>query len=177
MPRATDGPVTRRKRWAIRRQRYGSSIIVCIALFIAFIAVKVAGDANDNAKAATRAALEANANAQAATKAATRATALAEAQVQALIQETAERRDQSCKISEQKQRGDVDQLKQTYDFLTNPPPGLENLVPIALTQLPQVEREAKADDAPAFCDEPGVGEPEPDPKLPKRPKGLPELSK
>ncbi len=85
------------------------------------------------------------------------------------------RRDQSCRQSEAKHQADVNELKRTYRFLTNPKkrallgPGLARLI---ILTLPAREREARVDPAPPFCDEPGIGLPEPDPKIPERPKGL-----
>lgn len=151
--RATDGPSTRWRRLLVWWQRIGSTLVVAIALGIAAYAVHIAGKANDNAE---------------------EAVTLAKAQVRALALESLERRDQQCRISEQKQRADVDLLRQSYAFILHPPPGLADLVPIALAQLAKTEKDARLDDAPPFCDAPNVGEPEPDPVVPRRPKGIPE---
>lgn len=85
------------------------------------------------------------------------------------------RRDQSCRQSEAKHLADVQELRRTYRFLTDPAKrrllgrGLARLI---ILTLPQREREARVDPAPPFCDEPGIGLPEPDPTVPKRPQGL-----
>lgn len=95
--------------------------------------------------------------------------------VRDLEQEGTERRDQSCLIFETKQRGDVRALERTYNYLS----GLsahelgESINRAVLANLPNVIREAQTDDAPAYCDEPNVGLPEPDDRIPKRPKNLP----
>lgn len=88
--------------------------------------------------------------------------------------EGAERRDQTCTIDERTQAEDVYELRQTYDFLADPPPGQEGLAALILPNLPKSEADARLDDAPPFCDERGVGLPEPDPVLPCRPPVLVE---
>lgn len=96
-------------------------------------------------------------------------------------QETLERRDQSCSIFERKQREDVNQLRQTYQYILSLSPSQlkEPLNTAILTFLPETEKAAKIDDAPAFCDEvtedgKDIGEPEPDPLVPERPDGIPK---
>jgi hypothetical protein len=90
--------------------------------------------------------------------------------------EAEERRHETCLINERKQRMDVDALQRTYEYLA----GLsaeqlaQPLNRAVLAQLPRTVREAQVDDAPRYCDEPGVGEPEPDPRLPVAPENLPE---
>jgi hypothetical protein len=86
-----------------------------------------------------------------------------------------ERRDQTCTQSEREHLVKVQELRRTYGFLTNPKkrrllgPGLTKLV---ILGLPRTEREARVDPAPPFCNEPGIGLPEPDPVIPPRPHGL-----
>jgi hypothetical protein len=84
-----------------------------------------------------------------------------------LASEGADRRDQSCRLFEADHLADVEQLKRTYSYLDR------QTVPSELTReivrrLPELEREARIDGAPAYCDEPGVGLKEPDPVLPPR---------
>lgn len=85
--------------------------------------------------------------------------------------ETATRRDQLCSILEQREQTDVDALKRTYEYLA----GLsvkqlgEPLNRAVLAQLPSTVRAAETPDAPLYCDDPGVGLPEP-----ARPVGLPK---
>ena len=90
--------------------------------------------------------------------------------------ESAERRDQTCNLFETDHLQDVRQLRATYRYLAGLP--LEErtrpLTQAVLQGLPQLEREARADPAPDFCDEPFVGLPEPDPVIPKR-RTFPEL--
>jgi hypothetical protein len=84
------------------------------------------------------------------------------------------RRDQACAISEAKQRRDIDSLRRTYDYLLTLSP-TEKRDPInraVLAGLPRTEADARLDDAPPYCDEPGIGEPEPDPTIPRRPIAL-----
>lgn len=85
--------------------------------------------------------------------------------------ERVERINQSCTISERKQRKDVEELRRIYTFLTKPDPTrLERqLRPLIIANLSVLEAEALEDDAPEYCDAEGVGEAEPDPELPPRP--------
>jgi hypothetical protein len=91
----------------------------------------------------------------------------------ALRAENRERRDQACAISEHKQETDIMKLKRTYAYLLRQPrEALEekNSLPSEVVRaLPQSEEEARTDDAPPFCDEPGIGLKEPDMKVPSRP--------
>lgn len=99
------------------------------------------------------------------------AVAGTEATVKDLRREGEERRDQSCRIQERKQEADVQQLRRTYTFLL----GLKPAAPLrraVITLLPQIEDDARQDDAPPYCNAPGVGLPEPDPVVPKRPPSL-----
>jgi len=84
------------------------------------------------------------------------------------------RRDQACTISERKQLADVQQLRRTYAYLLSlsPRERRSRLNMAVLQQLPSVEQEARFDDAPKFCDQPHLGLPEPDSKIPKRPRAL-----
>jgi hypothetical protein len=67
-------------------------------------------------------------------------------------------------------------LRKTYLYLEQLKPAERRttLNRFILHKLPSVEREARTDQAPGFCDEPGIGLPEPDPRIPQRPKGLRE---
>jgi hypothetical protein len=98
-----------------------------------------------------------------------------------LRDEGAQRRNQTCVIFERKQKKDVDQLRDTYHYLAQLSPreyaeakaGRGELLNRAvIANLPKTVADAKEDDAPEFCDAPGVGLPEPDPVLPKRPRRL-----
>lgn len=85
--------------------------------------------------------------------------------------EQAERRDQLCGLFEADHLADVKVLQGRYRLLSDPDrrallgAGLTRLVVLGLGEI---EREARTDTAPEFCDEPGVGLPEPDPVLPRR---------
>lgn len=106
------------------------------------------------------------------------AVALAVWSVWANQSETKKRIDQTCSIQETKQKNDVQALEQTYRYLSQLS-GKELAQPLnkaVLANLPGVIREAETDDAPKFCDDPGVGLPEPDPVLPKRPPNIPPVS-
>lgn len=99
-------------------------------------------------------------------------TALVLVSLYRLQVEAQQRRDQSCTIQEKKQLADVTQLKQTYKFLLDPASKKSGLYKVVLISLPRAESEAREDDAPAFCDEPDVGLPEPDSKIPPRPASI-----
>ena len=87
-----------------------------------------------------------------------------------IVAENRERRDQSCALSERDHLADVKRLRRTYAYLRRLPRDEwgTNLTREVVRGLPDLEREARVDVAPAFCDEPNIGLPEPDPKLPAR---------
>lgn len=89
--------------------------------------------------------------------------------------EAATRIQQTCTIFETQQLDDVERLRGTYRYLSGLSEGerRESLNRAVLAQLPTVEREAGADDAPDYCDAHGVGLREPDPVVPCRPRSLP----
>jgi hypothetical protein len=91
--------------------------------------------------------------------------------------ETKERRHQICLSAEREHLGNVTRLLRTYDYLQelDPQRPLSLLNKAILRQLPDVELEARTDQAPEFCDEPDLGLPEPDPLVPPRPDSIPEL--
>jgi hypothetical protein len=76
------------------------------------------------------------------------------------------RRDETCKLFERQHAADVQQVAQTIRFLNHPPRLLAGLVVFAEAQLPQTYRDAVASTEPSYCNEPGVGLPEPGPVLP-----------
>lgn len=88
----------------------------------------------------------------------------------AFVVESRNRRDEACTISEREHLQDVDKLRRTYSYL-------DALTPIEVSQtinqfiianLNEQEENARRDVAPSYCDEQGIGLPEPDPTLPKR---------
>jgi hypothetical protein len=89
-------------------------------------------------------------------------------------QEGIERRDQSCTLFERQHLAEVNQLRDTYTYLVNLPRNRwdDPLNKFILSALPEVEQTASIDSAPEYCDEPNVGLPEPDPKIPARPAEL-----
>lgn len=91
-----------------------------------------------------------------------------QSQVDDLKSETAQRIDETCRISESKQRNDSTALASTYAYLAglSPKEFGQPLNRAILAGLPRTIREAATDDAPSYCDSPGVGLPEPDPPLP-----------
>lgn len=92
-----------------------------------------------------------------------------------VVWEGAERKDETCKLFERQEAVAVHRLRQTYDFLEHPPESLKGLVPAILAQLRTTEEDARATKAPHYCDESGVGLPEPEhpSPFPKRPPNLP----
>jgi DNA-binding transcriptional MerR regulator len=83
-------------------------------------------------------------------------------------------RSQNCSKFEEEHLQDVTQLRDTYDYLSQLTPAqkAESINAYVLSRLPETEARAKKDKAPKYCDEPGFGRPEPDPKIPERPEGL-----
>jgi hypothetical protein len=100
--------------------------------------------------------------------------------VHKLDQEAEVRRSQTCETFEGAYAEQIRRLENTYVFLLLP--GIRERSPdlydFALRELPTLERGAESDDdpfgprVPAYCDDPNVGLPEPDPKVPRRPDGL-----
>jgi hypothetical protein len=100
--------------------------------------------------------------------------------VHKLDQEAEIRRSQTCETFEGAYSEQIRRLENTYVFLLLP--GIRQRSPdlfdFALRELPTLEQGAKSDDdpfgprVPAYCDDPNVGLPEPDPKVPRRPAGL-----
>lgn len=96
-----------------------------------------------------------------------------------LKRETTERRGQACKLFESQHLEEVNHLKRTYKYLGTLPRKQYGtfLIKAIVAQLPEIEKTARIDSAPEYCDEPGakaeakgaapVGLPEPDPVLPK----------
>jgi hypothetical protein len=98
-----------------------------------------------------------------------------------LDRETSERRNQTCKWFEGDHLEDVKDLKRTYArmpealaFYTAAAPNSLRpfLKSIIAADLARLEKEAMVDAAPEYCDESGIGLPEPDPVIPERPKDL-----
>jgi hypothetical protein len=91
-----------------------------------------------------------------------------------IVGEGNKRRDQTCRLFEGSHLQDVRQLRQTYRYLAELRPAErgETINRFVLQNLPQLERQARTDAAPKFCDAPGVGLPGPDPVVPKRPRSL-----
>lgn len=90
------------------------------------------------------------------------------------------RRSDNCRVFEGQHLQEVRQLRDTYRFLKGKPRPYQkgSIEDFAFKQLPRAEAESKSDsdllgaEVPKYCDEPGVGRPEPDPDVPKRPKAL-----
>lgn len=102
--------------------------------------------------------------------------------------EQVERRSQICTTFESQYRQEVEQVSQTYAYLLtvqqfHPDELKSGLNRFVIGQLPQNEAKAKTDTdtngvfVPQFCDEPGNGLLEPDPKPPHRPAALNRILK
>jgi hypothetical protein len=87
--------------------------------------------------------------------------------------------NQVCVLFERDELAAVVRLRNTYRYLLQLRPGEEDdpINRFVIVNLPVTEAEAKAANAPAYCDrkrdKKDVGLPEPDPKFPKRPRGIP----
>jgi hypothetical protein len=94
--------------------------------------------------------------------------------VDAQKREARGRVDQTCTLFESSHLADVQQLRQTYRYLLAVPPSERGATinRFVLAGLPAVEKKAHIDTAPPFCDKPGRGLPEPDPRIPPRPSAL-----
>jgi hypothetical protein len=97
--------------------------------------------------------------------------------VQKVANESTERRHQTCTLFEKQEKAAADRLVATYAYLGSLRGGqLEDpLNRAVIASLPDVEREARASVAPAFCNAKGVGlaEPKNPLPLPERPSTLP----
>jgi len=96
---------------------------------------------------------------------------------------------QFCLQQENLHQTNITDLKRTYNYLTNltPEQGAESFNQAIIRFLPDTEKRAAIDDAPAVCDETyksGIlglggtheyGNPEPDPIYPSRPKEIGKL--
>lgn len=144
--------------------RFGRDVVTVFAVALAGWAVWSATHAVDKAKTAAADAKRAATNAQ--------------RNVANLRAESKQRIDETCRISETRQRSDVRSLERTYGYLSQLTPKQfgEPLNRAILAGLPSTVRDAETDDAPAYCDAKGVGLPEPDLKIPKRPSNLPPSS-
>jgi type II secretory pathway pseudopilin PulG len=100
-----------------------------------------------------------------------------------LEMEGRDRRDQTCTLNERDHLQDVRALRRTYARLPEALDFYEQIAPnegfrqflrsAVAADTQRLEKEARVDRAPEFCDEPGYGLPEPDPVIPERPEGLP----
>lgn len=93
------------------------------------------------------------------------------------------RRSQTCTTFETAHLEEVRKLESTYKFLLQVKPAEKRttLYRFVVASLPELERNAQKDYdqygvvVPAYCDKPGIGLPEPDPKIPSRPAQLKNL--
>jgi hypothetical protein len=94
--------------------------------------------------------------------------------VEQIRKEGRERRGQYCLPSERGHLEATQDLQRRYDYLLSLTPAEKRMTlnEFVLRDIPRVEAEARADQAPDFCDEPGLGLPEPDPVIPKRPAAI-----
>ena len=85
-----------------------------------------------------------------------------------------ERRDQICLSAEREHLNDVIGLQRTYSYLKalTDEERQATLNRFIIRGLAETEDRVRVDPAPAFCDEPNVGLPEPDPPIPVRPSVL-----
>ena len=170
-----EGRLKRAEQW-VSKHRFrllaGAFVILAIiATFACFKAVQAGNNAEEAGQEAKSLALKVN------------------HQQKEFEEEARGRRNQSCRGDEQEHKDNVRALRQTYRILSSPKlrsqfdPGL---IQFAIANLPQTERKAREDQAPEFCDFPGVkaeklwfkthgkrGKPptglrEPDPVLPKK---------
>lgn len=87
-----------------------------------------------------------------------------------MVSESNAREHQTCMLFEREHLLNVQRLSNTYAYLSLLPESEygTSLTRALVRQLPDLERGARADSAPEFCDQPGVGLREPDPPVPAR---------
>ena len=91
-----------------------------------------------------------------------------------IADESRERRAQNCIVFERACEIEVKRLSNTYRYLLDIGMDERNsALNVAIAaQLPDLEQRVRTIAPPHYCDDPGVGLPEPSPSIPKRPKGL-----
>lgn len=97
--------------------------------------------------------------------------------------DTRERRNQACTGSEATHKQEVIDLERSYRFYKDPPQEFRNLLanPLFKKSFLEAERAAIQDGdqygefVSKFCDDPGIGLPEPDPTIPERPDYIEKL--
>jgi hypothetical protein len=84
------------------------------------------------------------------------------------------RRDQTCTLFERQHSSTVSRLRDTYSYLEDLAPHErdDRINAAVLAGLPKLEQEAQANVEPDFCNEDGVGQPEPGAVIPRRPEDL-----
>lgn len=84
------------------------------------------------------------------------------------------RQDQICLVFERLHVTEVQRLENTYAYLSALPSAelRTTLNQTVLRQVPETERRVREIRPPRFCDAPGIGLPEPNPEVPRRPLGL-----
>jgi hypothetical protein len=83
--------------------------------------------------------------------------------------EAGDRKEQNCQLFESDNLQDVRALKATYDYIEalNPDEIQSTINQFIIVSVPDAQIEAATDQAPDYCDDPGVALPEPDPKVPE----------
>jgi hypothetical protein len=161
-----------RHPWLALAERLWTNLVPLLALALALYAVlQVERRSEDIGRLALANEQRIEEGKQLATKAATLAGRLE--------REGRRRRDQACTQDERRHLDDVKRLRRTYEFLGGLPRSEwgTTLTKAIVRGLAEVERDARVDVAPRFCDEPGVeaerrgeppvGLPEPDPVIPE----------
>jgi hypothetical protein len=135
-------------------------------VLVAIAAIAAFRDADDAAETAQRTANTANNAARSANIAAQDAKRA----LNASERQRTEARDQVCQGDEREHLRDVNGVKNVYKYLESlKPADYRDSINLAIIRsVSERELEANQDTAPKFCDEPGLGLPEPDPKLPER---------
>lgn len=83
--------------------------------------------------------------------------------------------NESCIQSETRYNNAVQQLDNTYKYLLSLTPQerqSSTLNKFIVKNLPKTEQDARDAAPPRFCDQPGIGLPEPNPIFPDRPKSI-----
>lgn len=96
----------------------------------------------------------------------------AKAQQEAFNVESLRARSANCLQFERDHLRDVKQLRDTYAYIRQLEPSElgDPINRFVIGRLPETEAKARTDTAPGYCDNPGLGLPEPDPVVPCRPR-------
>lgn len=152
------------------RDNWYRDVWLFVITVVVLATVVTAGYSFDRARSASERARSASEDSRQASEDAKKIAIDNRSFIKAINRESIARRDESCRYFERQEAIAVRQIRRTYKFLD----GLtsaerrSSLTRAIVLGLPDQYRQAQADKAPSYCDDPRIGLPEPGPKLPKQ---------